>query len=52
MNNQGFSYILRGDCGRARNTLLAAQARDPANPYILNNLQMLDQAVRKKKMVN
>ncbi len=52
MNNQGFSYMLRGDYGRARSTLLAAQAKDPANPYIQNNLQMLDQAARKKKMVN
>jgi Flp pilus assembly protein TadD len=52
MNNQGFSYMLRGDYGRARSPLLAAQAKDPANPYIQNNLQMLDQAARKKKMVN
>jgi Flp pilus assembly protein TadD len=52
MNNQGFSYMLRGDYGRARTTLVAAQAKDPANPYIQNNLQMLEQAVRKKKMVN
>ncbi len=52
MNNQGFSYMLRGDYVRARSTLLAAQAKDPANPYIQNNLQMLDQAARKKKMVN
>jgi tetratricopeptide (TPR) repeat protein len=52
MNNRGFSYMLRGDYGRARSTLLAAQAKDPASPYIQNNLQMLEQAVRKKKMVN
>ena len=52
MNNQGFSYMLRGDYGRARSTLLAAQAKDPASPYIQNNLQMLEQAARKKKMVN
>jgi Flp pilus assembly protein TadD len=52
MNNQGFSYMLRGDFGRARTTLLAAQAKDPASPYIQNNLQMLEQAVRKKRMVN
>ena len=52
MNNQGFSYMLRGEYGRARTTLLAAQAKDPASPYIHNNLIMLDQMVRKKKMVN
>jgi len=52
MNNQGFSYMLHGEHGRARTKLLAAQAKDPANPYIQNNLAMLDQAVRKTKMVN
>jgi len=52
MNNQGFSYMLRGEHGRARTTLLAARAKDPANPYIQNNLEMLDEAARKKKMVN
>lgn len=52
LNNQGFSYMLRGDFGRARTTLLAAQAKDPASPYIQNNLRLLEQAVRKKKMVN
>jgi Flp pilus assembly protein TadD len=52
MNNQGFSYMLRGDYARARTTLLAAKARDPANPYIQNNLKLLDEASRKRKMVN
>jgi Flp pilus assembly protein TadD len=52
LNNQGFSYLLRGDYGRARTKLLAAQAKDPASPYIQNNLQLLDQSARKKKGVN
>jgi Flp pilus assembly protein TadD len=52
LNNQGFSYLLRGDYARARTTLLAARAKDPDSPYIQNNLQMLEQATRKKKMVN
>jgi Flp pilus assembly protein TadD len=52
MNNQGFSYMLRGDYARARTTLVAAQAKDPASPYIKNNLIMLDQALRKAKGVN
>ena len=51
LNNQGFSYMLRGDYPRARATLLAAQAKDPASRYIQNNLQMLDEAARKKKAV-
>ena len=52
LNNQGFSYMLRGDHARARKTLLAAQAKDPASPYIQNNLLMLDEMLRKKKAVN
>ena len=32
MNNQGFSYMLRGDYGRARAMLLAAQAKDSEKP--------------------
>ena len=32
MNNQGFSYMLRGDYRRARSMLLAAQAKDSEEP--------------------
>jgi Flp pilus assembly protein TadD len=46
LNNQGYSYLLRGDRHRARNTLLAAQAKDPTNPYIQNNLNLLDKGPR------
>jgi Flp pilus assembly protein TadD len=52
LNNQGFSYMLRGNYRRARTTLLAAKAKDPANPYIQNNLQMLRESARKAKAVN
>jgi Flp pilus assembly protein TadD len=52
LNNQGFSYLLRGDYRRARDTLLAARAKDPKNPYIANNLKLLDAAARKAKAVN
>jgi Flp pilus assembly protein TadD len=52
MNNQGFSYMLRGDYRRARATLLAAKAKDPANPYIQNNLDMLEERARKAKGIN
>jgi tetratricopeptide (TPR) repeat protein len=52
MNNQGFSFMLRGDHVRARTTLLAAQKKDPASPYIKNNLVMLDQMLRKAKGIN
>ena len=52
LNNQGFSYMLRGDYRRARETLLAAQARDPKNPYIANNLRLLDESERTAKAVD
>jgi Flp pilus assembly protein TadD len=51
LNNKGYSYILRGDYRHARETLLAAQMKDPANPYIKNNLDLLDQAARGGKAV-
>jgi tetratricopeptide (TPR) repeat protein len=51
LNNQGYSYILRGDYARARETLLAAQARDPKNPYIQNNLALLEQSSRRGKAI-
>jgi Flp pilus assembly protein TadD len=52
MNNQGFSYMLRGDYRRARTTLLAAQAKDPASPYIASNLRLLNESARKAKGIN
>ena len=45
LNNQGYSYILRGDYTRARVTLLQAKAKDPDNPYIQNNLELLEKSV-------
>jgi Flp pilus assembly protein TadD len=52
LNNQGFSYMLRGDNARARAKFLAAQAMDPANPFAQNNLVMLDESARKRQSVN
>ena len=49
LNNRGYSYMLRGDQRRARETLLEAQARDPGNAYIKNNLEMLEASLRKGK---
>jgi tetratricopeptide (TPR) repeat protein len=51
LNNQGFSFILRGDHGRARQILRTAQAKDPANPYIKNNLDLLEKSARTRKAV-
>ena len=52
MNNQGFSYMLRGEHGRARSMLLAAQSKDPKSPFIANNLRLLDESGRKAKAIN
>jgi len=51
LNNQGFSYILRGDYARARQVLLKARTRDPKNPYILNNLKLLKKVASKGKAI-
>jgi len=42
LNNRGYHYILRGDYASARQTLAAAQAADPGNPFIRNNLSLLE----------
>ncbi len=51
LNNQGYSYLLRGDYRRAREKLTAALAKDPSNPYIVNNLKLLNQSASKGKAV-
>ena len=51
LNDQGFSYMLRGDYTRAHQKLEQAQAKDPANPYVQANLQLLDDAFRKGKAI-
>ena len=49
LNNQGYSFMLRGDYKMARKKLLAAQAKDPNNPYVLNNIELLNEVVTKGK---
>ena len=51
LNDQGFSYMLRGDYARARQKLEQARARDPRNPYVQANLQLLEQSVRERKAI-
>jgi len=51
LNNQGYSYMLRGDYVRAREKLVAAQRKDPDNKYIANNLRLLEQSRREAKGV-
>jgi Tetratricopeptide repeat len=46
LNNQGFSYMLRGDYSRARAKLTEALERDPTNPFIQNNIEILQKTMR------
>jgi Flp pilus assembly protein TadD len=51
LNNEGYSYMLRGDYARARAKLAAARRRDPANKYVLSNLQLLEETSRQGKAI-
>jgi len=51
LNNQGYSYMLRGQFDRAREILNRARAKDPDNPYIQNNIALLEESVRAHKAV-
>ena len=51
LNNKGYSLMLRGDYRRARETLLEAHAQDPSNPYVKNNLELLEVSFRKGKAI-
>jgi tetratricopeptide (TPR) repeat protein len=42
LNNQGYSYMLRGDLQRARQKFYKAYELNPGNPTILNNLELLN----------
>ena len=46
LNNQGYSYLSRGDFRRARGKLADARAKDPQNPTILANIDLLERAER------
>jgi Flp pilus assembly protein TadD len=46
LNNQGYSYMLRGDYPAARRKFLKAYAREPNNPTVLNNLKLLNGSTR------
>jgi Flp pilus assembly protein TadD len=51
LNNEGYSYMLRGDSKRAREKLTMARRRDPSNIYVQNNLKMLDESAAKSRRV-
>ena len=49
LNNQGYSYMLRGDYKRAREKLEEAARRDPGNRFVENNLRLLAEAASRSK---
>lgn len=49
LNNEGYSYMLRGDYARARSKFAAARAADPKNPYVANNVRLLNVAAANGK---
>ncbi len=51
LNNQGYSYMLRGDYKRAHATLAVALRKDPTNKYVQNNIRLLEESYRKGKAV-
>ena len=51
LNNQGYSYMLRGDYKRAHATFAVARRKDPNNKYVQNNLRLLEESYRKGKSV-
>jgi Tfp pilus assembly protein PilF len=51
LNDEGFSYMLRGDYARAHKLLERAQARDPANPNVQANLQLLEDSYHEGKAI-
>jgi Flp pilus assembly protein TadD len=46
LNNQGYSYMLRGDLPHARAKFLKAYEREPNNPTIVNNIRLLNSSSR------
>jgi Flp pilus assembly protein TadD len=51
LNNQGYSYMLRGDDARAREKLIQALRQEPDNQFVANNLRLLDDSARSGKAI-
>lgn len=46
LNNRGYSYMLRGNLVSARAQFVKSDAREPNNPYVINNLRLLEGSYR------
>ncbi len=51
LNNQGYSYMLRGDIPRARQKLMEAQRKEPGNRFVQNNLNLLSASASQGKAI-
>jgi Flp pilus assembly protein TadD len=51
LNNQSYSYMLRGDYKRAHAALMAARRKDPANKCVQNNIRLLEESYRRGKAI-
>lgn len=51
LNNQGFSYLLRGDYKRARKKFYAARRKDPDNARIQRNIELMEASLHEGKGV-
>lgn len=49
LNNQGYSYMLRGDFKTARAKLMKAYKKEPDNPTVLNNIKLLNLSKRMRR---
>ena len=49
LNNQGYSYLLRGDYKRARKKLYEARTKDPSSSRIQSNIDLLEASLRNGK---
>ena len=49
LNNQGYSYLLRGNLAKAKAKLSKARALEPDNPTTLNNLKLLEAGAKYAK---
>lgn len=51
INNEGYSYMLRGDYRRAAARLAQAAKQAPDNAYVKNNIRLLAEASHEKKSI-
>lgn len=52
LNNAGYSNLLRGNLPAARKFLLRAYEIDPTNPYVINNIALLNESGKTIKRAN